>query len=170
MYVALLRGINVGGSSRVEMPRLKGCFEDLGFHRVRTYINSGNVLFETRAKDRTRLARRIEKAIEEEFGFSVRVLLRSAGELDRLVKAIPRTWTNDQRMRCDVMFLWREADSGTVLREIPAQRGLEDLRYIPGAEKPRGEDDRDRPLQEPDHSQRQHCPQARRAAQNRPVV
>jgi uncharacterized protein (DUF1697 family) len=133
MYVALLRGINVGSSSRVEMTRLKASFEGLGFHGVRTYINSGNVLFESRAKDSTRLARRIEKAIEEEFGFPVRVLVRSASEVARLVKAIPRTWTNDRRMRCDVMFLWPEADSGAVLREILAQRGLEDLRYIPGA-------------------------------------
>jgi uncharacterized protein (DUF1697 family) len=132
-YVALLRGINVGGGSRVEMARLKTCFEGLGYTRVRTYINSGNVLFESRAKDRRRLSRRIEVAIEREFGFPVRVLPRSDAEIDRLVKAIPRTWVNDDRMRCDVMFLWPDVDSRAVLREVPAQRGLEDLRYVAGA-------------------------------------
>jgi uncharacterized protein (DUF1697 family) len=132
-YVALLRGINVGGRSRVEMPRLKALFEGLGLGAVRTYINSGNVLFESRATDRTRLGRRIERAVEQEFRFPVRVLLRTAAEMDRLVNAIPRTWKNDQHMRCDVILLWPEVDSKEVLRDVPAQRGLEDLRYVPGA-------------------------------------
>ena len=132
-YVALLRGVNVGGAAKVEMPRLKALFEDLGLASVRTYINSGNVLFDSRATDRTRLTRRIEKAIEAEFGFPVRVLLRAGDEVARLVKAIPRTWVNDQQMRCDVWFLWPEADSRATLREIPVQPELEDLRYAPGA-------------------------------------
>ncbi|TMK78205.1 MAG: DUF1697 domain-containing protein [Actinobacteria bacterium] len=132
-YVALLRGINVGRSSKVEMRRLKGCFEGVGLKSVRTYINSGNVLFDTGAKDRKRLVKRIERAIEDEFGFRVPLVLRTPAELVRVTKAVPRTWVTDQRMRCDVMFLWPEADSRSVIRKVPVQKEFEDVKYVVGA-------------------------------------
>jgi len=132
-YVALLRGINVGGHAKVEMARLKKCFEGLGLESVETYINSGNVLFVTGAKDRKRLIRRIEGAIEEEFGFRVPLVLRTQAEVARVTKSVPRTWVTDQRMRCDVMFLWPEADSRSVVRKVPSHPELEDLNYVPGA-------------------------------------
>jgi len=132
-YVALLRGINVGGKAKVEMARLKICFEGLGLTSVATYMNSGNVLFETGAKDRKRLIGRIERAIEKEFGFRVPLVLRTSAELARVTKSIPRTWVTDQRMRCDIMFLWPEADSRSILGKVPVRLELEDLKYVPGA-------------------------------------
>src|SRR2546428_7664028 len=115
------------------MARLRLCFEGLGFGSVATYINSGNVLFETGAKDRKRLIGRIERAIEEEFGFRVPLVLRTNAELTRVTKSVPRTWVTDKRMRCDVMFLWPEADSRSVLRTVPIDPRFEDLTYVPGA-------------------------------------
>lgn len=115
------------------MPRLKTCFETQGFKEVRTFTNLGNVLFETSARDRTRLLKKIEKAIEDEFGFRVAIVLRTPLEIARVAKAVPTSWVTDQRMRCDVMFLWPEVDSRKVLKEVSSAPGIEDLKYVPGA-------------------------------------
>ena len=71
VYVALLRGINVGGNSKVEMPRLKSTFERLGFTKVVTYINSGNVIFYDDARTSAQIVVDIEKGIQEYFGFAI---------------------------------------------------------------------------------------------------
>lgn len=132
-YVALLRGINVGGNRKVEMARLKLTFEKLGFTNVKTFINSGNVIFRTDASDEAELTKQIETAIEKDFGFAVNVLLRSLDEIAALVQAIPKNWVNDSVMKCDVMFLWQGLDSPKVLEQIPSKPELEDVRYFPGA-------------------------------------
>lgn len=132
-YVALLRGVNVGGYGKVEMPRLKACVERAGFGSVRTFTNLGNVLFETEAQDRSRMVRKIETAIQAEFGFPIQVLLRSPKEIARITKAVPLDWVTDQRMTCNVMFLRPDVDSRGVLKQVPTQPGVEDLRYVPGA-------------------------------------
>lgn len=61
-YVALLRGVNVGGKNKVSMSELKVCFEDLGYQNVSTYINSGNILF-TSSKSAAALAKEIEATL-----------------------------------------------------------------------------------------------------------
>jgi uncharacterized protein (DUF1697 family) len=115
------------------MPHLRGVFERLGFDAVKTYINSGNVVFRTKAGDRGRLTRKIEKAIEEEFGTPVAVALRDLPEIEKLLAKIPDDWVNDKTWRCDVMFLWPEFDRKAVLREFPVNPDIEDVRYLPGA-------------------------------------
>ena len=132
-YVALLRGVNVGGNRKIEMPKLKATFEGLGFRGVRTYINSGNVIFRSKARSRKALTRKIEAAIEEEFGTPVGVVVRDLGELKRLRDALPSGWVNDHRTRCDVMFLWPEVDLPGVVDELPHDPVIEDVRYVPGA-------------------------------------
>jgi len=84
-WVALLRGINVGGRSTVPMAGLRGLFEDAGFESVRTHINSGNVLFEGSKPDRAKL----EAAVKETFGVPAVVVLRSFAELRKVVAAPP---------------------------------------------------------------------------------
>ncbi len=66
-YVAFLRGINVGGKNKVKMETLREVFSSLGFENVKTYINSGNVIFETVETAGKELAAKIESAIEKEF-------------------------------------------------------------------------------------------------------
>ena len=129
-YVALLRGINVGGKTRVEMPRLKAIIEKLGFTSVRTYINSGNVIF---ASETVPNAERIEAAIEKEFGFKVPVVLRSKDEIATLLKGFPESWVNDDNMKCDVMFLWVAIDTPAIMQQIPYKQEIEDVLYLPGA-------------------------------------
>jgi len=133
VYVALLRGINVGGNNLVDMRRLKATFERLGLENVRTYINSGNVLFDTKRRGRPQLTKAIAAGIAEDFGVDMGVLLRTADELRALVDAIPAKWTNDTTMKCDVYFLWPAIDRAKVVDEVPRNPEIEDLRYLPGA-------------------------------------
>ena len=132
IYVALLRGINVGGNAKVEMPRLKATFEGLGLKDVKTYINSGNVIFSSEAT-REQLKARTEPAIIQEFGLRVPVVLRSRDEMTALVRAVPKHWVTDATMKCDVMFLWPALDQPEIVQQIPHRPELEDLVYYPGA-------------------------------------
>jgi uncharacterized protein (DUF1697 family) len=131
-YVALLRGINVGGQRKVEMSRLKKTFERAGADDVRTYINSGNVLFEDdrRIAD---LVPALEEAIEDEFGFHVKVLLRDKESIAAVVEAIPDSWVNDKTERTDVWFLWEDYDSPDVIAELTIKEGIDEVFYVDGA-------------------------------------
>ncbi len=131
-YVALLRGINVGGQRRVDMGRLKETFEGAGAEGVRTYINSGNVIFED-GRDIQDLVPILERAIEDEFGFHVKVLLRSHEAIAAVVEAIPDGWANDKTDRTDVWFLWEEYDSPEVIEELTIKEGIDEVFYVGGA-------------------------------------
>jgi uncharacterized protein (DUF1697 family) len=132
-YLALLRGINVGGERLVSMKELKAVFEDAGMLSVRTYINSGNVIFSSGLRGQKRLAKLLEQAIEERFGFDVTVVLRTVDDVRRLVKAIPSGWKDDKTTRCYVMFLAPEADKPSIVKEMEHRPEIEDLRYTSGA-------------------------------------
>ncbi|NPV91053.1 MAG: DUF1697 domain-containing protein [Firmicutes bacterium] len=88
IYIALLRGINVGGKNKIKMTDLKRMFEAIGLSRVETYIQSGNVLFESSEKEDI-LRKKIENEIETIFGFSVVVVLRTAAELEQIIRHCP---------------------------------------------------------------------------------
>jgi uncharacterized protein (DUF1697 family) len=133
VYVALLRGVNVGGSGKIDMKELKTVFEAAGMTSARTYINSGNVVFETDLPDRLRIATLLEAAIVARFGLAVRVLVRSVDEIRSVVAALPAHWANDEANKCDVFFLWDEADDPGILERLPFDPAMEDVRYTPGA-------------------------------------
>lgn len=132
-FVALLRGINVGGKARVEMSRLKHVCEDIGCENVRTYINSGNVIFDYRGKDIATLTTNIEEAVEREFGFAVGVLVRTYAQLSDTVAAIDAGWTNDKSMRCDVLFLWDGLTPDALVAQLKPRDGIDAVRIAPGA-------------------------------------
>ncbi|MDQ7094036.1 DUF1697 domain-containing protein [Desulfosporosinus sp. PR] len=88
VYVALLRGINVGGKNKVKMADLKLAFEEIGLSKVQTYIQSGNVLFESPETEEA-LCRQIENKLEAEFGFHIPVILRTLTELERIIENCP---------------------------------------------------------------------------------
>lgn len=133
IYVALLRGINVGGNNKIEMARLKATFERAGMSRVSTYINSGNVIFSSRATDTARLERRLERAIRDDFGLTIPVLLRSAKNIIAAADALPDEWANDRDTKCDVLFLGRELDSPGILDRLTVKPGIDKALYVPGA-------------------------------------
>src|SRR3546814_7785268 len=87
-YVALLRGINVGGRNKVPMADLRAALEDDGLQSVRTYIQSGNVLFES-DEPQASLEDRIEAALEGRFGFPILVVVRSHRQLRAVVQKAP---------------------------------------------------------------------------------
>lgn len=87
-YLALLRGINVGGKNIIKMKDLKRLFEDLGFEKVTTYIQSGNCVFQS-AEDADVVQARIEEGIEKTYGFSVPVVVRSDKEFLDIIKNCP---------------------------------------------------------------------------------
>ena len=84
VYIALLRGINVGGRNIIKMAQLKSTFEEMGFSEVKTYIQSGNVVFKS-GEDENILKEKIQSYLEEVFGFKVSVVLRTGWELEQIV-------------------------------------------------------------------------------------
>jgi len=132
-YVALLRGINVGGANKISMADLKCAFEDAGMAAVRTYINSGNVLFSTDIADRDRLVELLQDAVRQRSGVPADVQLRDADELAAVAGAIPVDWANNESMKCDVVFLQPDVDREDVLDELGPRPGIEDAIYLPGA-------------------------------------
>jgi uncharacterized protein (DUF1697 family) len=87
-YIAMLRGINVSGQKIIKMERLRAMFEDMGFGSVKTYVQSGNVVFETN-EAAAGLPAKIQKRILKDFGFDVPVLTKSAKEMADIVKRNP---------------------------------------------------------------------------------
>ncbi len=87
-YIALLRGINVGRNNRIKMAELQRLFNELQLARVRTYVQSGNVLFESREQEE-KLRTKIEKHIGERLGFPVATILRNEEELRKLIENCP---------------------------------------------------------------------------------
>ncbi|MEK3916904.1 DUF1697 domain-containing protein [Paenibacillus sp. FSL H7-0331] len=88
IYIALLRGINVGGKNKIKMAELKNSFEALGLERVKTYINSGNVLFESQLSEAV-LREQIEQAVHRDYGIALTVILRTAQELEQMIEHCP---------------------------------------------------------------------------------
>lgn len=133
MYVALLRGINVGGKNKVDMKKLKLAFEDAGMSSVVTYINSGNIVFADHIHLKEQLAPMLEKAIYRHFGLQINVLIYSVGEFQEITEAIPKNWSNDSQMKSDVLFLWQDVDGESVLDGLPTKPEIDSVSYVPGA-------------------------------------
>ena len=107
-YVAFLRGINVGGKNKVKMETLREVLSAQGFESVKTYINSGNVIFETTKTDDKKLAEKIEIAIEKEFTLKIKVMVRQMSEIENIIKNNPfdEKFENDKDLH--VLFLGEE--------------------------------------------------------------
>src|ERR1043166_875975 len=88
-YVALLRGINVGGRKLIKMDQLVQIFTAAGCRNTRTFIPSGNVIFDSSSKDTQNLTSKIERALEAELGYPVTVILKQLAQLKSIVKRNP---------------------------------------------------------------------------------
>lgn len=131
-YITLLRGINVGGNRKVEMKRLKALLESLGLKNVSTYINSGNIMFES-GQAKTTLHKKIVSAMKKEFGFNIQTLLKTKAEIKKISQSIPKDWKNDASQRTDVAYLFPEIDSKKIIDELPVKKEYIDIRYVKGA-------------------------------------
>lgn len=103
-YAAFLRGINVGGNTKIDMAELRAVFESLGFENVKSYINSGNVMFDAKKTANEKLAAKIEKAIESEFSKNVSVMVRSIEEVKELLTKNP--FENQQKDGQDIFVVF----------------------------------------------------------------
>jgi uncharacterized protein (DUF1697 family) len=131
-YVALLRGINVGGKNLIPMPALKAAFEEEGFEEVRTYIQSGNVVFSTGTSKRAELTRRIERMLRKSFGhYEASVALRSRAQMRSIVDRAPDGFGSEPTLyREDVIFLMPPLSARTVVESVPVKEGVD--RIWPG--------------------------------------
>lgn len=131
-YVALLRGINIGGRNKVDMKILKQTFENAGMIDVLTYINSGNIIFTNDDMAKTELTAVLEAAIYEDFGLEIKVLIRSSTQIDDIMEHLPGHWTNDKVMKTDVLFLWEDIDDESILESLKIRPEIDTIIYRPG--------------------------------------
>lgn len=103
-YAAFLRGINVGGRTSIKMENLRACLAGLGFENVKTYIQSGNVVFESGETDDRKLAAKIEAAVEKEF-FKTPVMVRSVDEVREIIENNPFAGEDFEDKLFHVVFL-----------------------------------------------------------------
>lgn len=138
-YLALLRGINVGGKSIIPMAELRQLFSDIGYQRVSTYIQSGNVLFDAAAEAEHQVAASVEAAIKERFGEDVAVILRTIDELDTVIAENPFAGRQDDVTKLLVAFLAAPPAAANAERLVPpagetgevALRGREVYIHVP---------------------------------------
>jgi uncharacterized protein (DUF1697 family) len=131
VYVALLRGINVGGKNLIKMADLAASFEALGFTDVRTYIQSGNVIFragDAGQADQAALANLLEEALSRTFAYSATVLLRSRADMRQVVAQAPEGFGSDpSTYRYDAIFLKEPLVAAEWVQAFPVKEGVDEV-------------------------------------------
>ena len=117
-YLALLRGINVGGNSMIRMSELKECLQNAGFASVRTYIQSGNVLFAAPKTATARLARNMEVAIAKEFAMIVGVAVFTAEAWQDIVRSAPKWWGQKKDWKHNLLALLPATRTSDVVKAM----------------------------------------------------
>ncbi len=126
-YLALLRGVNVGGNNIVKMTELRTCLECTGLEKVSTYIQSGNVLFESRLKHVAKLSLAIEQALSEKLLNAAQVVVVSQEQLENVVtKAPPAFGANPANYRYDVIFIKAPLCARELLPAIRLKEGVDE--------------------------------------------
>lgn len=118
IYFALLRGINVSGHNMIKMAELKKMFEAMGFGRVQTYINSGNVMFESEEGE-SLLEERIESEISKCFGFNIAVILRTSSELSNIINKCPFDFEDLKEGQSIHLTFLKKAPDQEVIDKLP---------------------------------------------------
>ena len=125
-YLALLRGINVGGKSIMKMADLRSAFETMGLAEVATYIQSGNVLFRAPRRKRQEFANEIESGLSRHFGSELKVVLLTHAQLTAVVSDAPRGFGADTH-RCDVIFLRRPLTVANAIAVAETREGVDQV-------------------------------------------
>ncbi len=117
-YIALLRGINVGGKNKVSMSDLKICFENAGLLNTRTYINSGNVIFDSEEQDTTKLIKKCEGILEKQFGFPNSVAIIDETTLKEALEHVPEWWGDDPNSKHNAIFVIQPATAKEIIADV----------------------------------------------------
>lgn len=126
IFISMLRGINVGAQKRLPMESLRAIYEELNFTNVRTYVQSGNVVFESREQDPSRLVKLIEAQIEQRCGYHTEVFIRRAEQFQQIVNSNP--FLKDRRedpSKLHVSFFY-QPPSETALSKLKPPAGILD--------------------------------------------
>jgi uncharacterized protein (DUF1697 family) len=128
-YLALLRGINVGGGNLIKMTDLRACFEKTGLENVATYIQSGNVIFDSREGDAGRLTRNLERALSRTFSpYQATVVLCSHEKLRQIVRRAPRGFGSESKeRRYDVVYLKEPLTPAEALKSVTTKEGVDEV-------------------------------------------
>lgn len=125
-YLCLLRGINVGGNNIIKMIALKACFEGMGLTDVRTYIQSGNVVFRSEEKDTVKLTDNIEKILSKTFSYKSIVVVISEEQLEEVIKQAPKGFGEKKdEYRYDVIFIKPPLKAKEAMKEMPIKEGVD---------------------------------------------
>ena len=116
----------------ISMKSLKESFEKLGFAKVTTYINSGNIVFKTKEADPRELEKKIEQLLEREYELTSKVVVRNLAEMESVVQNLPENWGSDKEWRYNVVFLRHSIDSENILNELEVRKDIEEVFYRPG--------------------------------------
>lgn len=126
-YLALLRGINVGGNNIIKMIDLKSCFESMGFADVITYIQSGNVIFKSNEKNMATLTKKIEKTLSERFDYKSRVVVVTDKQLNKVVHAAPKGFGNEaEKYKYDVLFIKEPLTAVEAIKNVNPKEGVDE--------------------------------------------
>ena len=129
-YLALLRGINVGGNNIIKMADLQDCFINMGFINVKTYIQSGNVIFETDNSDKNSLTKIIEDKLSTVFKYNSKIILVSDKELFHTVNEAPLGFgQNPEIYKYDFVFVKEPLTSTEVYSQLKLKDGVDEASY-----------------------------------------
>src|SRR5260370_22081610 len=118
IYIEMLRGINIGPHKRMKMEKLRASFEALGFRQVKTYIQSGNVIFKAAKLSPATLSKKIEERIVSDFGFSVEVISRTRDEMNKIIQSNSLLKARGlDSSKLHVAFLW-DAPTAAAVKQL----------------------------------------------------
>lgn len=117
-YIALLRGINVGGNNKIAMSELKKAFEISGFENVTTYINSGNVIFSSSITNEDELRQKCEELIKIHFALKIIVAIISAQSLIDALNNAPEWWDKDIESKHNAIFVIKPYTASQLVQEV----------------------------------------------------
>ena len=127
IYLALLRGINVGGRNVIRMAELRNCFEAEGFRDVVTYIQSGNVIFRSPSSGLGALTTRIEGMLAAAFGYKARVAVRSREQMQAVVEGAPAGFgARPDAYRYDTLFLMAPLTATDAMKQVRTKPGVDE--------------------------------------------
>jgi uncharacterized protein (DUF1697 family) len=127
-YVALIRAINVGGRNLMRMSDVRACLEAREFQHVSTYIQSGNILFESDVSNVSKLTAAIDKAFSETFNHTAGVFIRSQRQMQKIVADAPIEWKKGATLRCNVAFVRTPLTAAKAVAAIELKPGVDSIK------------------------------------------